>query len=402
VEETALKWEEIWLIASSFPNLNSLYASGNGLSLLTPISSSSLIETLSSVHLEFNEFIDLSDISALTSLRSLRTLNLKGNRISHILPPFSPHSSNPPVFSPSLSYLDISYNRVSAWSFADSLPTCFPGLTSLRFAHNPIYDNPELDNGGAAADISASAPAATAAPSDESYMLLVARVPGLRTLNFSSITPADRANAEMFYLSRIARQLAAVEEGSEAEREVLRSHRRWAELCALHGEPTVVRRREVDAGWLDGRLVSVTFHLALPPRSQSRDNVGQKSEDAQVKEEKARIPKSFDMYTVMGIVGRLFGLPPLGLKLVWETGEWDPVAGFDEEADDSSEDEEIEAEVETRKALEEDENRLGDTESLAVKKGGRWVKREVELKAGPRQFGYCVDGLDVTVRVEAL
>ncbi len=34
------------------------------------------------------------------------------------------------------------------------------------------------------------------------------------------------------------------------------------------------------------------------------------------------------------------------------------------------------------------------------RKGGRWVKREVELKDGPRQFGYCVDGLEARIRVE--
>jgi hypothetical protein len=34
------------------------------------------------------------------------------------------------------------------------------------------------------------------------------------------------------------------------------------------------------------------------------------------------------------------------------------------------------------------------------RKGGRWVKREVELKDGPRQFGYCVDGLEAKIRVE--
>lgn len=33
-------------------------------------------------------------------------------------------------------------------------------------------------------------------------------------------------------------------------------------------------------------------------------------------------------------------------------------------------------------------------------KSGRWIEREVELKDGPKQLGYCVDGLDVSIRIE--
>jgi hypothetical protein len=94
-------------------------------------------------------------------------------------------------------------------------------------------------------------------------------------------------------------------------------------------------------------------------------------------------------------VGKLFGLPPLKLRLVWETGEWDPVGGFDE-AGDSSEEEDLEAEWERK----EEAGSLDDEMPQLARKGGRWVKREVELKDGPRQFGYCVDGLEAKIRVE--
>jgi hypothetical protein len=103
------------------------------------------------------------------------------------------------------------------------------------------------------------------------------------------------------------------------------------------------------------------------------------------------VPKSFDIYAVKGVVGRLFGLSPLKVRLVWETGEWDPVGGFDE-AEGESEEEDMEAEWERK----EEEGEVAGLE----RRGGRFVRREVELKDGPRQFGYCVDGLEARIRVE--
>lgn len=201
-------------------------------------------------------------------------------------------------------------------------------------------------------------------------MLLAARLPGLRTINFSSITPQDRTNAEAFYLSRIAKQMAAVDL-SEEDR-IIRAHPRYHELCETYGAPVVNRRKEVDPRFLEGRLVTVRFL----------------SED---RAKTAKVPKGCDLYAVKGIVGRLFGLEPLKTKLVWETGEWDPVGGFDEEGDESDDEEEMAVEDE------KDDTGVSDGE---VPKGGRWVKREVELKDGPRLFGYCVDGMEATVRVE--
>lgn len=104
------------------------------------------------------------------------------------------------------------------------------------------------------------------------------------------------------------------------------------------------------------------------------------------------------MYAVKGIAGRLFGISPLQTKLVWETGEWDPVGGFDEETGDSSEDEEVELKKERRE--DSDVGEFVKKEGGDGGKAGRWVKREVELRDGPRQFGYCVEGVEAMVRVE--
>lgn len=225
-------------------------------------------------------------------------------------------------------------------------------------------------------------------------MLTLARLPSLRVLNFSAVTPADRADAEMFYLSRIARQLADVPEGdAAAEAAVLRRHRRWAELCEAYGEPAIVRRtgREaLDPGFLEARLIRVEFSFG--------SSIGRLEGKEEKRVEVVEVPRSLDIYAVKGLAGRLFGVKPLEIRLVWETGEWDPVGGFDEDRDASWSEDEQEEDLEAKWERTREEG--GEAPAGLETKGGRWVKREVEFKDGPRQFGYCVDGPEARIRVE--
>ncbi|KAL2881564.1 hypothetical protein SGCOL_003131 [Colletotrichum sp. CLE4] len=370
LEETLLDWEALCGLARKFPSLETWSCSLNQLTVLPSVSFGSLASTLTTLDLEFNEFTSFSDIAALSSLSSLRNLHLKGNNITTISSPSGPV----PTFSSSLHYLDISYNTVASWAFVDALPTSFPGLTALRFAHNPIYDHPDPDAAGGDNQTKST---------DEAFMVTIGRLASLKVLNFTAISAKDRENADMFYLSRIARQLASVPEAAEPE--VIAQHARYKELCDLYGAPDVIRRDEINPTYLEARLITVHFTHAAAARS---DGQGQGREQVT---KTATIPKSCDVYAVKGIAGRLFGAEPLRLRLVWETGEWDPVGGFDEEenADDSSDEEDAAA------------GRSGEGAAGAQEaRGGRWVKREVELRDGPRQLGFCVDGMDVNIRVE--
>ncbi|KAI6770112.1 hypothetical protein HG530_004741 [Fusarium avenaceum] len=357
LEETIMSWEEVCHIATKCPSLAALDAGSNQFSSLPNLDYGNLSSTLTSINLEINEFTTFADFSTLTALTTLRNIHLKGNNISSM----APEGVEGPIFSETVQYLDVSYNNIQSWTFVDQLPKHFPGLVGLRIGHNPFYDAADAD--------------AKVSSSEESHMFVVARLASLKSLNFSQVTPADRTNAEMFYLSRIGKQLATVSE--DAEDEVLAHHPRYAELCEIYGTPNVVRKTEANPAYLEARLVTVGFHL----------------QDGE--EKTTKIPNSFDIYAVKGVAGRLFGLSPLKLGLIWETGEWDPVAGFDDQEGDSSDEEDAE---------EERERQVLDTQAAeedAAGKPGRWVKREVELRDGPRQLSYCVDGLDVKIRVEA-
>ncbi|KAI1265927.1 Thioesterase/thiol ester dehydrase-isomerase [Xylariaceae sp. FL1019] len=365
LEETLLAWEEIIRIATKFGSLSGLTASTNQLSGLSATPFLSLTSTLTTLSLEFNNFTAITHVASLDALTALRNLHLKGNNIATIR--LADTDDSLPVFSSSLQYLDVSYNQVASWAFVDELPICFPGLISLRFAHNPIYDNPDPEHSTNVQNVT-----------EEAYMFTVGRLANLKTLNFGIISATDRQNAEMFYLARIGKQMAAVHESQEND--IIKHHRRYLELCELYGPPVVNRTREINPAFLEARLVNIQFVFET------------KGEQPVVKA--TRIPKSFDIYAVKGIAGKLFNMRPLGLRLVWETGEWDPVAGFDDEVEDSSEDEE---------ELLVPENR-GDSESSkglqADERPGKWVRREVELSDSPRQLGFCVDGLEARIRVE--
>ncbi|CAG9938170.1 unnamed protein product [Clonostachys rosea f. rosea IK726] len=359
--ETLLSWEDLSYVASRFPSLEIFNVGLNQLSHLPIVDYGSLENTLTTLNLEYNEFESIAALQSLTALTALRNLHLKGNSILQM----APEGTKAPIFPPALKYLDISYNDVQDWAFVDAVPTHFPGITGLRISHNPVYETPDPSS------------KASSSSTEEAHMFVIARIGALKTLNFTQISHSDRGNAEMFYLSRIAKQLAAVPESDEAT--VLENHPRYAEICEIYGAPDIIRRQEINPAFLESRLVAVNFH---------HEGVGSKT---------SKIPKSYDIYAVKGIAGKLFGIAPLELRLVWETGEWDPVAGYYDRDGDSS-DEEVELEDVPERAGGDDNEQ--DSED-AGSKPGRWVKREVELKDGPRQLGYCVDGLDVTLRIEA-
>ncbi|KAE8452380.1 hypothetical protein EG329_001080 [Mollisiaceae sp. DMI_Dod_QoI] len=360
-----LPFPEVFRVISphNLPHLRLLKLNGNHFyedqNYFDRVNSSLFPATIQIVELHMDDvLLSWSQLCSILQF-SLEVLRLKGNNITsidrepYVLAPFH-------RFGDKLRYVDLSYNAIASWKFVDDLDYCFPGLAELRLSHNPVYETSTEDGASSSAD--------------EGYMLTLARIKNLTGLNFSKITAADRSNAEMFYLSRIARAVAEVPEAEAAS--VTGQHKRYAELCEKYGQPTIARKTTdtINPGFVEARLIKFTFYL--PP--------GAKDEQVERVTISKEIPKSFDVYRVKGIVGKMFTIPPLSLRLIWETGEWDPVAGYEEE-EDSSDDE---------------EEQTINPETQAIREKGRWMKREVEVEESTRLIGNCVDGLEATVRVE--
>jgi len=365
LDDIYLSWKGLCLLTQQFASLTTLTASSNGYSKLS-VSEPILAPNLTSLTLEYNEFTSLSDLCPLDGITSLETLRLKGNQISRIA---QGSLEAMPIFHERLHYVDLSYNAVTTWDFVDELATFLPGLRALRFSHNPVYEGVAKE-GGSATSV------------EEGYMLTLARIGNLKTLNFSNITGVERTNAEMFYLSRIGKAMAEVPESEEHT--ITSQHKRYAELCEIYGPPTVVRKgvETINPNFLEARLIKFTFYMPPKTLDDQEDTITKTQE----------IPKGFDIYRVKGTVGKLFGVRPLSMRLIWETGEWDPVAGYEAEEEDSSDHENGQEKTVDAETV--------DAETAARRERGKWMRREVELKDGTRQVGFCVDGMEVKVRIE--
>ena len=360
-----------------FPGLTSLTASANQLSEI----SCELPNTITTLTLEHNDITSISALRHLSALPNLEHLSVRGNPINTV----NHDTDTTPNFQfpPTLRSLDLSRNSITSWSILNKLPTIFPGLTTLRISGNPLYDQPPLPP-------STATPASDSKPMtvDEAFMLTLSRFPPtLTTLNYSTISPQDRSNAEMYYLSLIGKELSATTEAEEPT--ILATHPRYSELCELYTEPTITRAVVSDASgtrvihpWsVAARLVRMTFRL--------RDDGGDSYASRVVVKE---IPGSFDTYQVKALVSRLFGLPTFGFRLIWETDEWDPVEKEADDAADWDDDSEDEARPEQAGL---DVNGDGLDKS-------RFMPREVELVDSARDIGFLFQGEvgEVRIRVE--
>jgi hypothetical protein len=352
--------------------LTSLTASANQLTEITcPLPS-----TITNLTLEHNEITSISALRHLAALPNLQHLSIRGNNLSTVNKDPTDNTLNF-QFPPTLRSLDISRNNITSWTILNKLPTVFPGLTTLRITGNALFDLPPLPP-----TITETSKPMTV---DEAFMLTLSRFPPtLTVLNYSAISPQDRSNAEMYYLSLIGKELSATTEAEEPA--ILDTHPRYRELCELYAEPTITRAvvsdgsgaRVIHPRSVAARLVKMAFYLP-------RDDNGS---ERLVKE----IPGSFDTYQVKALVSRLFGLPAFGFRLIWETDEWDPVekaAGGDVAVgwDEDSEDEE-------RPDVGSGLQTMGDGPDTS-----RFVRREVELVDSTRDVGFLFQGEVGEVRI---
>jgi hypothetical protein len=311
---------------------------------------------LTSITLEGNNFTSLEDVQHLSACcPQLRTLNLKNNQISH--------TSKDPQHNPTFNLprtildLDLAYNNITSWDIINQLPTTLPGLKSLRISHNPLFSSlRSADN--------------KPLTSADGYMLTIARLPQLSTLNYSKITDKERLNSETYYLSQIGKELSLSPQNKE--KEILVSHPRWKELCEEYGEPKVERQEAstIDPSSLAARLLACSVYS---PTTAGNPNLPNEQNPLVIE-----IPKSCSIYKVHGIIGRRLGVEPLRLRLILETGEKDRV------------------DMATWNGVEEWDSDEEDAEEV----GEEWKEREEELVGGTRPLGTFVDGAKARIRVE--
>ncbi|KAF2770856.1 hypothetical protein EJ03DRAFT_56643 [Teratosphaeria nubilosa] len=341
-----------------FTNVETLVACNNEWSELLEAStelSPDLPRPLSTVDLSGNLFTSIEDVGAVFTSCQAKAVLLKNCNISTIN---RSSESSPLTPSSNVEELDLRFNKIASWTFFNNLAATFPNLLHLRTTGNPLYQ--EL--------ISAEGKPLSA---EDGYMLTIARIATLQTLNYSKITDKERLNAETYYLNQIAISISSAASLHDAEA-IKTAHPRWKKLCEEYGEPTVLNKTgqgEVDPNSLAARLLHITFVY---------------TDDTWEDE----VPKTFSVYDLLGMLGKRLGAMPLKFRLVHETGEKDPVrsGGAGEEG------------LEWWNSSDEDED--GGLSRDSRSKAEQWVEREVELVAGTRAIGTYIEGSSARVRVE--
>ncbi|EPS40462.1 hypothetical protein H072_5691 [Dactylellina haptotyla CBS 200.50] len=282
-DDLLLTWPELFSLLDNFTGVVDLSIAVGDLTKLTPaiaprVSELQIASCLQSLCLEEHAFEYLSDLADLQNLPRLRRLLLSRNNIKTMYPIPSSQEDNKLHF-PEVVFLDVSVNRIDDWVFLDDIRVAFPKLDALRISQNPLYGT---DDGGTL--------------SEAAYQITIGRLrSSVSSLNYSGIKAAERADAELFYISTIVKELS--EKPVEQEAEILSRHTRWQELQFLHGEQTIdreLRQKSKDA--LVSKLIEV--EATYGPKTITK-----------------KFPRTVTIGKLSGLIGRLFGANPLDITL---------------------------------------------------------------------------------------
>ncbi|KAI7011462.1 tubulin-specific chaperone [Hortaea werneckii] len=290
------------IISSFFPNAETIVACNNEWDRL---SEAQLPTSLKTLDVSGNLFESLSDIATLKGTPEIHTLIAKSCQIRS--------AGDYNILRSRLhtvAELDVRGNSIASFATIDRLAADLPSLRHLRTAGNALYT-------------SLMSPEGKPLTAEDGYMLTVARLPKLETLNYSKITEKERLNADRYYLSQIALELS-LETSGERREKIKEKHPRWKDLCEEYGEPASLStptptKEVVDPNSLAARMIKIQLFT----EERKFDLL---------------IPKSNSVYTLLGLIAKELKISssPLTLGIWLETGEETlPEGGTSEKAVDS-------------------------------------------------------------------
>ncbi|KAI4118030.1 MAG: hypothetical protein LQ345_001830 [Seirophora villosa] len=306
----ALHWDEALLLCTQerFPMLQTLSLAFNPLGIPTKPNPTLPIPSLIRLDLTACGITSLEQIIFISKSTSLLTLILRSNPLQTL------SMGTTDLRFTSLRTLDLTSTQLPSLSSLAPIPTIFPLLESLQTTQTPL---------------------STSHP--ESRLLNIARLPQLTTLNHTPIPAHERLNAELYYLNQITDLILSAATPAEEHQIVHAEHPQYARLCTKHGEPERIRTRVAQQQQLTSStstspppfpppqqpnppsispqlpLRTFTFHLQNAHPAHNNNNT-----------HTLPLPTTLSVYALKGVVGRLYGLQPMTLRLVLETREWDP------------------------------------------------------------------------------
>jgi hypothetical protein len=415
LSDTLLTWPEAAGFAQKFPGVSDLTISSNEMASL---GSQTFPPNVKSLDVSTNDLTSIVCLAGLSKFPNLQTIILKHNPISLV----DTIDENAISF-PTIVEVDLAHSTISSWSFFDRLPTVFPGMRHLRVAGAPLF-------------LSLSSVDDKPLTAADGYMLTIARLPQLKTLNFSPITDKERLNAEIYYQSQIALELdlvstsniSSAEDVAAARAAILARHPRWSALCEEYGVPAAKTQSEdtTSAGGAHGylknpnslgaRLIHLSFVMdadsvphttsLAPPLADSRPE-----EQSWTQE----LPRVYDMYSLLGNVGSHLSrsiykgerINPLSIRLFWLSGEFQSKPQSDLSADGKRTSQNVRDDSEPHDSLgssvvewwdsSEEDDSVTLAETAVNTLPGEEI--EVELLPGTRSIGSYIEGRKARIRV---
>lgn len=333
----------------TFPNLREISLSGNALENfnLEGDPSPSRWHSVRVLMLEENNFMNLACLELLTRIfPDLTAVSFRDNKISAI---DDPQEDSNGTAAPtkeldqysSITSLNLSYNAISSFAILDRLPRLFPNLHTLQISNNPLYTPTS----------STVSQSETKNFSDANYYLTLARLPDLEVLNYTTVTPRDREEGELYYLSTVNTELDFVLSTTHSPQiqldrsalaaELRTTHPRYDTLCTKYDRPNQItlllesqaifqqpadpqtqsftqKYSNYPPGSIGHKLIKAHFHIPSVSASASAAIYANLA-----------IPRTIPTSSLCAILQRTPALQPhlrpLQYRLVYESTELDPV-----------------------------------------------------------------------------
>jgi hypothetical protein len=413
--DTLLTWPEAAALVQKFPGISGLALSSNE---LTSLSNQPFPPNIKSLDVSANDMTSITCLTGLSEFPNLQTIVLKHNPIS-LVDAINDFTTR----FPTVLEVDLAHSAIASWSFFDRLPIVFPGMRHLRVAGAPLFSTLR----------SVDDKPLTAA---DGYMLTIARLPQLKTLNFSPITDKERLNAEIYYQSQITLELdlastsdsSSTEDMAASRMAILARHPQWSALCEEYGVPIAKTQSETDASAagtrdymknpnsLGARLVHLHFVLdsgSVP----SATSLAPASTEAWPAERSwtQEVPRVYDMYSILGNVGdhlsgSVYGgerMNSLRIRLFWLSGEFrtkPPGDGLRDgkKTSRNTTDGNVQQDFDASGIVEWwDSSEEDDSDTIAGATVGSLPREEieVELLPGTRSVGSYIEGRRARIRV---
>ncbi|KAH8117073.1 RNI-like protein [Phellopilus nigrolimitatus] len=243
VNQTMVVWPEVILLISAMPNLRYLEIGYNNLKSLGGATQNlSFVTKLETMNFDGNSLEDWTDVMISSSaFTSLDRIILTSNQIVHIPRP-APQAS-----ISNIKHIGLHNNLLSNWYDIDALDAWLPNLQTLNIGGNPL--------------------GLLLSGSKDFRQQAIARLPSLTSLNGTSVSPKERSDCEIYYLSHVSRSNLVSDEERSKE------HPRWQELCRKHGAPEnakIAKGRDT----LADRLININVYRCDSAEAERRAGAG--------------------------------------------------------------------------------------------------------------------------------